>query len=573
MKKYDNIFLCSNLCRYNRYSLYIKFFFVLVIVVFALIVFWAWMGKSLQSVPFSFNDINKIDTKFDTTKENIKSDEYFVQIQTAKDLFMLVDSEFIDKNFLLTQDIDLLTDMTWHEFVTDIENGWLALDTSNNTGIFDGGGFAITNLFSNRIGDVGLFSNNSLDIKNLTVQTSQYGVIGDTAGVLAANNSGRIDNVHISGIVEGNLAGGIIASNNFGDIDNCSFDGVVKGYNAGGIVGINQAAVIANTIALGTVKGHIIGGLAAQTDFAIPQSEKSTVEKSFVNIKLVLQNYDYTPTRVGGIIALRGEGVKIQNTYFIENGFPSVALGEVDGIKDITESQIANQNTFEGFDFDNYWSFDNNCLAQKIIAVSSNRVSINGIDIFAVGDKKYYKSQESATIKMNTQINFGFSAFSINGIDVSNQLVDNKYSLTIQNDRQINIRFEWQYLIKVQINPNIVYGRVYLYSSNEYFAQGQQIIIVAKSKIFYTNPKLIAKLAGQKILFEKISQSQGETKFVTTITNPIKNNAELFVDATFEKDGVAIALLVVVVLVVVLIVAIVLLLTAEKRRAKRAERK
>ena len=100
-------------------------------------------------------------------------------------------------------------------------------------------------------------------VKNLTITEIEiYG--SDSAGGIAGENLGRIENCHTYGTIqETGIAGGGIAGRNRGTIANCSSDADLKSFgDAGGISGVNYGILDACS-ASGTISGeYAIGGVS-----------------------------------------------------------------------------------------------------------------------------------------------------------------------------------------------------------------------------------------------------------------------------------------------------------------------
>jgi hypothetical protein len=182
-------------------------------------------------------------------------------IQSAEDFQELLGFADNNLNLLLTGNIDL----TAHE----------GLFIPNFSGSFDGGGFTVSSLRVDQAfnSDIGLFGRNSGDIRNLDVNTLGSGVLGDSnVGIAVGLNSGRIDNVHTEGLVEGRsfvggLAGQMVGSTLVVRIDRSSSNATVVGFSAvGGLVGTSGSS-IRDSHATGVVNatGDDVGGLLGAT--------------------------------------------------------------------------------------------------------------------------------------------------------------------------------------------------------------------------------------------------------------------------------------------------------------------
>lgn len=98
-------------------------------------------------------------------------------------------------NYMLTANIDLHSEQ------------WTSIGTKTNpfSGVFYGNGFKILNLLQNEVTAGGLFGYNKGLILNLTVENADFSVTDkDNAllGVIAAENSGKIENCTVSGHVQ-----------------------------------------------------------------------------------------------------------------------------------------------------------------------------------------------------------------------------------------------------------------------------------------------------------------------------------------------------------------------------------
>ena len=166
------------------------------------------------------------DADNDQVKEDLKG---AVKIKTADDLLDFakeVNAGNTTLNAVLTADIDMTP------ICGEGIGSWEAI--SKWDGIFDGGGYTITGLYSveeeNKI--VGaLFKNagkNSI-IRNLVMKDA---VIGVSGGCLAGTSEGLIENCHVTGTVSGHQVGGLAGTAHI--IKDCTFAGTVEGSDAAG---------------------------------------------------------------------------------------------------------------------------------------------------------------------------------------------------------------------------------------------------------------------------------------------------------------------------------------------------
>ena len=156
--------------------------------------------------------------------------------------------------------------------------GWSPIGDNSNrfSGIFDGNGFTIANLYTRGGNNKGLFSvlHSDGEIKNVGL-LDVYIQGGSNVATLVAHNYGKItDSYALTGMVTANASGrspvgGLVGFNQSGSQIISSFaDVTVMASNdaVGGLVGRNQGLVI-NSHALGEVEGmNDVGGLVGRHD-------------------------------------------------------------------------------------------------------------------------------------------------------------------------------------------------------------------------------------------------------------------------------------------------------------------
>ncbi|MDR0666183.1 MAG: hypothetical protein LBF71_02110 [Campylobacteraceae bacterium] len=231
--------------------------------------------------------------------------------------------------YILLNDIDL--NETQAGFDADTISGWIPIgDYSNRfTGIFNGNGNAITNLWINRtsanyVGLFGIIEN--AQIKNLTVETAegkevkgQYHV-GGIAGLVytsSVTNSYFAGNVNGVGYV-GGIAGYVKYSSS---ITNSHSTGNVSGVQyIGGIVGwVYSSSSITNSYSTSNVSGdYRIGGIAG----VVESSSSVTNSHSASNVS--------GNERVGGIAGLVWSS-SVTNSYFAGNVSGNDYVGGIAG--------------------------------------------------------------------------------------------------------------------------------------------------------------------------------------------------------------------------------------------------
>ena len=167
----------------------------------------------------------------------------------------------LSKNFILINDINASETINW--------NGGKGFDPIGNdmgwyfSGVLDGNGYNITDLFINRneYNKVGLMEVLCGNIRNISLKNSTITGKGEVGG-LVGTNRGSIYECHTYGQIRGkDTIGGLVGSNQ-GRIRNSSSSSAINGTSSsiGGLVGTNRG-YIENSSALGEVIGdHNVGG-------------------------------------------------------------------------------------------------------------------------------------------------------------------------------------------------------------------------------------------------------------------------------------------------------------------------
>jgi hypothetical protein len=277
---------------------------------------------------------------------------------------------YLDANFVLTQDINCYDTINWGELISgyceypfyynqedcelegyswysDFNEGFEPIGDYNLPfdGSFDGNGFSITDLIIKRYqstdANVGLFGYTSENAEIFDLNLFNVIVWGyERTGALVGRNLGVINNVVVSGIVQGfgvytggivggslgniydsNFDGNVIANNDlvggivgatYGDINNCHSSGIVitnlhgDDGSIGGLVGaLGLDAIVNYSSSSSDVNGFFAtGGLVG--------SSLGDIHNSF-STGSVFGEYDYTGGLVG---SLSGD---VNNCYSISN--------------------------------------------------------------------------------------------------------------------------------------------------------------------------------------------------------------------------------------------------------------
>lgn len=227
--------------------------------------------------------------------------------------------------YSLIQDIDCYTDTHLGGDLYDKGVGFTPLGSLATpfTGIFNGNGHRIKNLYINRAGEdyVGLF-----------------GVIG-SGGVV--KNVGIID----ADITGGNKVGILNGKNDDAEISSVYTSGNVLGVSqVGGLVGFNNGGLSNSFSEATTTSNQLAGGLVGENTDSISNSFSAGIVDS-EGIK-------------GGLVA-SSTGALVTHSFW--NTESSTASTSAAGIGKTT-SQLKNKSTFtdNSWDFDNFWGMDTN---------------------------------------------------------------------------------------------------------------------------------------------------------------------------------------------------------------------
>ena len=393
-----------------------------------------------------------------------------IQIATAADLYKIVLPENSRKNFVLTNDIDLMSDTSWHEHVSDIEKGWNPIAAVNNSGKFDGNGHKICNLKINRpdMQYVGLFSVCSLTILNLYVESENLEeteaiVGGDITGLICAKLLGSIENVSAKGTVRSDNVAGGLAGQAQGVISNSDFEGSVYAKSAGGLVGNSISAKILNSYAYADLTGKIIGGLIGIADYGVASGDI----RNILAFGTLTNSEDEGVTRVGGLIGIKDDRVNIVNGYAMD-AYPCVAQGSDKGIKSLSKFDFIEKDNFE-FDFDTVWYLTATSLFPKIrhiviiFETNSNYVEESQL----VNTTRCYVD-EKLTISVPEK--FIVKSILVNGQENLENLFDNTLELFINENTIIKITFG--FLVEFAA---IITGEGTVSAEKNYYQEGEII--------------------------------------------------------------------------------------------------
>lgn len=250
-------------------------------------------------------------------------------------------------NYVLGNDIDCSDTINWN---LDSESGsYLGFEPVGEfSGVLDGKGFKINNLYINRSSNAGLLFGRNAVIKNLIIDGAEVYSQGN-AGILGVNcYNCNVDRVIISGNVSGIQNIGGIFSYMAGNISRSSFKGIIYGSTyIGGMCGmfngiINNSYTEFNVISINEVSGYV-GGLFASGYGSIQNSYSNgnlsntaysgglagvfsgTIINSF-SISSV--GYGYL---VGGLVGvdpsggMHCENINVINSYWSSSNSPAIS--------------------------------------------------------------------------------------------------------------------------------------------------------------------------------------------------------------------------------------------------------
>ncbi|UII75807.1 T9SS type A sorting domain-containing protein [Flagellimonas sp. HMM57] len=220
------------------------------------------------------------------------------EISNLTDLrFLSENDEHWDKHFVLTQDIDASNTTTWNSGrgfspIGDSPNG--LRQKTPFTGYFNGLGYNITSIHSNRPGEsfIGFFGYiEDAIIENLKLTNVDLTGENGAAGLVVESRSSKIKNCHVSGKVSdfgqnttsggligislnsdvaesyamvevsATIAGGFIGVSNSDQINDCWAGGIIDGSQiSGGFVGVLDSGTLKNCYAIGEVNGQQLAG-------------------------------------------------------------------------------------------------------------------------------------------------------------------------------------------------------------------------------------------------------------------------------------------------------------------------
>ncbi len=227
--------------------------------------------------------------------------------------------------------------------------GWVPIGNNSTkfTGIFDGGGYKINNLYINRPSTdyQGLFGYTSLaKINNFGLEDINVSGSNQIGGLVGYSLYSDITNIYSTGSVSGNYYVGGLVGNSYNNsiIDNCYSESSILGSSyIGGLVGYNYSSDVFNSYSKGSVSGGgYLGGL-------IGYNTNNSITDYCYSTSSVSGSDNY----VGGLVGRNN--ATVSNSYWdTETSGQSTS----DGGTGKTTSEMKQQSTFTGWDFTDIWS-------------------------------------------------------------------------------------------------------------------------------------------------------------------------------------------------------------------------
>ncbi len=213
-------------------------------------------------------------------------------ISSIQDLYNM--RNVINGNYELGIDLDFNNDDSYDETLIDgyasvsefktamtTGTGWLPIGVLANqfTGMFDGKGYTISNLYINRPSSRqnGLFGvvNDPAELINISLENVNITGLQETAGLVGDDRGSNIRNSYVTGIVSGtNSTGGLVGSKDDGMIIDSYTNGAVSGVSmVGGLAGTNYGSTI-KSYSTANVTGNdwAVGGLVGDSEGLLENS-------------------------------------------------------------------------------------------------------------------------------------------------------------------------------------------------------------------------------------------------------------------------------------------------------------
>lgn len=279
---------------------------------------------------------------FALADENAETPEGYTPIYSAEDLDNIRND--LDGKYILMNDIDISSYENWEPIGSEKEPF---------TGDFDGNGFRIMNLTSEN----GFFASvngamiNNLGVYNCNTNGNIRPINRYKGGVADNAHNSIFENCYVTGNISGTTGNGQIA--------------IAYRFYPGGLVGFSEASCFKNCYSNVdfsleyTIMGpYAAGGLVGQakdSEFICCYSTPKFNEKFIGH-----GNTEGIDIYTGGLI---GESISentFKNCFYSDNSDYAIGKSEEnpENTKPLTEEELKNQNSYEGFDFENIWSME-----------------------------------------------------------------------------------------------------------------------------------------------------------------------------------------------------------------------
>ena len=296
--------------------------------------------------------------------------------------------------------------------------GWLPIGTDRVaafTGVFDGAGHKISGLKINHSGEaviyIGLFGYSNGTIKNLVLTDSEITATANTAtldvgGIVGYNyRNGLVIRCSFSGTINAqDHAGGLVGCN-WGAIEECYNTGhIISQDYAGGITGVNYEN-ISNCYNCGVVSCSsymYAGGIAA--------TNSGLIEFCYNIGNIKCSNYK------GGICGRNSDIVS--SCYYLDTAPLGSGYGADTAIK-CTISDMQEQDTFIGFDFNSVWSVEaSSSYPLPTLVQRNHELSIDNSTDFASGTGEVWNPYVITTTAHLNNIRKDLNAYYVLGADI-----------------------------------------------------------------------------------------------------------------------------------------------------------